>query len=92
MSHNALSEIFQSTLPVWGATDDGRTISADQRKFQSTLPVWGATDIKGDPEANDGISIHTPRVGSDFEVVHLRLMLRIISIHTPRVGSDRKNR
>ena len=33
---------FQSTLPVWGATDENnqRIITA---AFQSTLPVWGAT-------------------------------------------------
>ena len=34
--------IFQSTLPVWGATlvGDGHFIGG---RFQSTLPVWGAT-------------------------------------------------
>ena len=38
-----ISETFQSTLPVWGATfyviDSFRFIPV----FQSTLPVWGAT-------------------------------------------------
>ena len=45
--------IFQSTLPVWGAT-----ISAFQRGtlsiFQSTLPVWGATPAQGDRKAAAG--------------------------------------
>ena len=46
-------EIFQSTLPVWGATEQNSIISA-ARKFQSTLPVWGATahyviDIRREP-------------------------------------------
>ena len=36
--------LFQSTLPVWGATSDFET---EERvyKFQSTLPVWGATQF-----------------------------------------------
>ena len=33
---------FQSTLPVWGATQQKYTTS-NTRTFQSTLPVWGAT-------------------------------------------------
>ena len=33
---------FQSTLPVWGATED-HTQEGEGRQFQSTLPVWGAT-------------------------------------------------
>ena len=33
---------FQSTLPVWGATNESKLESACM-KFQSTLPVWGAT-------------------------------------------------
>ena len=34
--------IFQSTLPVWGATRDLEECS-DSVKFQSTLPLRGAT-------------------------------------------------
>ena len=39
-----LLEIFQSTLPVWGATfrPPPRQPGAGG-EFQSTLPVWGAT-------------------------------------------------
>ena len=33
--------------------------------FQSTLPVWGATLRTWAAEANERISIHAPRVGSD---------------------------
>ena len=81
-----------------------------QQLFQSTLPVWGATIyIKGD-EITSIISIHAPRVGSDFlhfpfqfcafifqstlpvwgatkEVLFLAGSYDI-SIHAPRVGSD----
>ncbi len=34
--------IFQSTLPVWGATV-AETTTYIKYEFQSTLPVWGAT-------------------------------------------------
>ena len=36
--------IFQSTLPVWGATGIVRVKYIVIRTFQSTLPVWGATE------------------------------------------------
>ena len=36
------SALFQSTLPVWGATEV-ITINFKTFLFQSTLPVWGAT-------------------------------------------------
>ncbi len=36
-------EMFQSTLPVWGATR-ATTATSYSFAFQSTLPVWGATD------------------------------------------------
>ena len=40
----AVDVLFQSTLPVWGATQcrRGRGRFA---AFQSTLPVWGATSF-----------------------------------------------
>ena len=55
--------------------------------FQSTLPVWGATHPPCTHLAASGISIHAPRVGSDWMQVHYRLHFDI-SIHAPRVGSD----
>ena len=39
--------LFQSTLPVWGATASCDRLRANITKFQSTLPVWGATFYKG---------------------------------------------
>ena len=58
------SPLFQSTLPVWGATSTllGR---AKRRLFQSTLPVWGATRFDVASGVFIQISIHAPRVGSD---------------------------
>ncbi len=56
--------IFQSTLPVWGATHRGTGLERLHR-FQSTLPVWGATVYRGGLRHKPDISIHAPRVGSD---------------------------
>ena len=81
-----------------------------QNLFQSTLPVWGATEVLTQYTGTDVISIHAPRVGSDFCYAK-RLNLtrdfnprspcgerrrpgdsdragKNISIHAPRVGSD----
>ena len=57
--------LFQSTLPVWGATVYAAIDRADGA-FQSTLPVWGATKLSDRPEQYECISIHAPRVGSDI--------------------------
>ena len=59
-------KVFQSTLPVWGATvHDQFGQKHPIPKFQSTLPVWGAT-TESDADIWDAdISIHAPRVGSD---------------------------
>ena len=56
--------VFQSTLPVWGATlhPVGSRVGCG---FQSTLPVWGATAARDGYRVPHLISIHAPRVGSD---------------------------
>ncbi len=41
--HDLRFFLFQSTLPVWGATVGLRVVVLDRCGFQSTLPVWGAT-------------------------------------------------
>ena len=80
--------IFQSTLPVWGATNQ-RQKRAKHSRFQSTLPVWGATlNLLSRLPAKLQISIHAPRVGSDASIVVACLVAVLISIHAPRVGSD----
>ena len=81
-------EIFQSTLPVWGATclEGAGVVYGDA--FQSTLPVWGATSTVIHKRNNSvNISIHAPRVGSDSIVLPVH-GVKTISIHAPRVGSD----
>ena len=56
-------------------------------EFQSTLPVWGATITMCIDELQLDISIHAPRVGSDFFSA-MMYNYPDISIHAPRVGSD----
>ena len=56
--------IFQSTLPVRGATKINMAL-AYKGIFQSTLPVRGATRIQRDKMQLTTISIHAPREGSD---------------------------
>jgi len=56
--------LFQSTLPVRGATANGGRIAIGD-KFQSTLPVRGATEACSILPPGKQISIHAPRAGSD---------------------------
>ena len=87
MDNIALSAVFQSTLPVWGATD-----LPDSMPWSSGISIHAprvGSDYKiGDFCVDSGISIHAPRVGSDNLVLTVVIVF-IISIHAPRVGSDR---
>ncbi|SPU26666.1 Uncharacterised protein [Bifidobacterium bifidum] len=56
--------LFQSTLPGWGATI--RIQGGCGNRFQSTLPGWGATQLIRARDLGLLISIHAPRMGSDF--------------------------
>ena len=60
-------------------------------KFQSTLPGWGATQAFRRYDAENTISIHAPRMGSDDGYVTARVVLTAISIHAPRMGSDKSS-
>ena len=57
--------LFQSTLPGWGATICSLSRSMTVL-FQSTLPGWGATQVQPGHTRPQRISIHAPRMGSDF--------------------------
>ena len=63
-------------------------ISEVTNVFQSTLPVWGATPADVINLVRSAISIHAPRVGSDFQWDTKQYLEVSISIHAPRVGSD----
>ena len=57
--------LFQSTLPLRGATELVAARHARHVKFQSTLPLRGATVDDDDLVVAVEISIHTPLAGSD---------------------------
>ena len=72
----------------YGERPSGRNHGSVRSEFQSTLPVWGATGVCRFLKIRESISIHTPRVGSDQNVIDGTVIAGKISIHTPRVGSD----
>ena len=80
-------EVFQSTLPVWGATPMWWTRSNLKAAFQSTLPVWGATPIAGYSGYDDSFQSTLPVWGATGLAAENGVILDI-SIHAPRVGSD----
>jgi len=59
--------LFQSTLPVKGATSVNQLTAAGM-KFQSTLPVKGATSFSVSTAPSVHVSIHAPSEGSDMGV------------------------
>ena len=83
------ADIFQSTLPVGGATAPAHNLCGAKLKFQSTLPVGGATVLR-----DNGIEVaeyFNPR-SPWGERRHAQVSghrLPVISIHAPRGGSDR---
>ena len=82
---------FQSTLPGWGATRVGVTADAIQVEFQSTLPGWGAT---ASVEISDGgvvISIHAPRMGSDYPITITPLGISALQSTLPGWGATRRH-
>ena len=81
-------QLFQSTLPGWGATRIRLLGHLIDNGFQSTLPGWGATEQREHGGATGEISIHAPRMGSDFPQSATNAPSRYISIHAPRMGSD----
>ena len=78
--------IFQSTLPVRGATH--RQGSQRQRTLISIhAPRTGSDGIHKNPPIAFVISIHAPRTGSDASAFIFASSCGI-SIHAPRTGSD----
>ena len=59
-----LNSGFQSTRPVWGATNKYK-VALKTNWFQSTRPVWGATLSFNLLLIPIAVSIHAPRVGRD---------------------------
>ena len=60
--------LFQSTLPVWGATLNIRP-GGQVQLISIHAPRVGSDPHRLSAKANDGISIHAPRVGSDWSLL-----------------------
>ena len=87
LCEGGIKKIFQSTLPVWGATL-GLPDTVEIVDISIHAPRVGSDQVMIEAAAQTmGISIHAPRVGSDDGTIYA-LPQRFISIHAPRVGSD----
>ena len=82
-------DLFQSTLPGWGATRIIPVASVGISGFQSTLPGWGATGPSlRYATAQVTFQSTLPGWGATAgQIAHT--VDQVISIHAPRVGSDR---
>ena len=80
-------ELFQSTLPVRGATIIEDALVKCGALISIHAPRKGSDAGRRQPPDRDPISIHAPRKGSDL-VSNLHPGQTIISIHAPRKGSD----
>ena len=90
LSHDLAVDLFQPTLPVWGATTFASP-PVSCGLFQPTLPVWGATPVLLTILIEHPISTHAPRMGSD-QGSPLAIRALVISTHAPRMGSDVQRR
>ena len=55
--------------------------------FNPRSPCGERHSVPGVPQRWLEISIHAPRVGSDY-CLFVKIPVNLISIHAPRVGSD----
>ena len=84
--HLLFRKIFQSTLPLRGATGNPPKHHTG-RGFQSTLPLRGATIIRSTDRAHHQFQSTLPLRGATFSS-RLCTTWAQISIHAPLTGSD----
>ena len=87
VGHASMMVLFQSMLPVRGATWNGKDCPRTIRDFNPCSPCGERPDDLFRLGAVKGISIHAPRAGSDLRS-DLPASHQNISIHAPRAGSD----
>ena len=87
MSGATASHGFQSTHPVWGATQDWVTMQINCQ-ISIHAPRVGCDQYILVLLVAGQISIHAPRVGCDKLEEELYGKPNLISIHAPRVGCD----
>ena len=81
-ARESISFYFNPRSPC-GERPNQRSGNPKILRFQSTLPVWGATRKKGRWRLHLHISIHAPRVGSDYSQTHLCIFLRYFNPRSP---------
>ena len=86
--YEKMADIFQSTLPVGGATRGSTTIWPRRVAFQSTLPVGGATLLRLCPAGGAGDFNPRSPWGERRNDNTMACETIEISIHAPRGGSD----
>ena len=77
---------FQSTRPVWGATQYNHP-ELHEHFISIHAPRVGRDKDANVVHTGSRISIHAPRVGRDYDLTK-REIIDDISIHAPRVGRD----
>ena len=82
---------FQSTRPVWGATDI-KCARLMVLPISIHAPRVGRDHYCATAREYYAISIHAPRVGRDLRKRDFRDIVSAISIHAPRVGRDLRKR
>ena len=79
--------LFQSTLPMRGATIPLPMTCIPSFRFQSTLPMRGATAVPAPQSGGCGFQSTLPMRGATG-YVKINVGGVPISIHTPHAGSD----
>src|SRR3990172_5585507 len=79
---------FQSTPPVWGATISVSAPTPPPAGFNPRPPCGERHFANHVSVFQIKVSIHAPRVGSDFCHYSNPSSRNAVSIHAPRVGSD----
>ena len=82
-----IPSLFQSTLPMRGATMEKLNTKRDRQNFNPHSPCGERPSSFHPAFLICLISIHTPHAGSDVNTVE-NYKKRLISIHTPHAGSD----
>ncbi len=81
--------VFQSTRPVWGATDSC-DCGGGGMEVSIHAPRVGRDAKKDENQERQIVSIHAPRVGRDMLLLRSYGPNSLVSIHAPRVGRDAK--
>jgi len=82
-----LADLFQSTLPVRGATVL-RRLPVKLLLVSIHAPGEGSDPTSHRSRAADGVSIHAPGEGSDLAQASAPDGVTAVSIHAPGEGSD----